>query len=198
LDSSTILSVSLGLIGSAAGVGAAIWVYRRERAERQRAGEVARKEAATARQQQEKAAQDALRQEEQRRRVEDERRARDIRRAKHQDDYRATSAALERLKDIADRIQISGLMTSSESRETGADRLQDELERLSSKLPAIEYELYMAGHTCHEISFHALSDDVDPAIRRAIWLGINQYLGAQHAEARAQEAIAALNKEWES
>lgn len=198
MDSGTILSLGLSLIGSAAGVWAAIWVYRRERVERQNAAEAARKENERAAQEREKAAQEAQRQEEKRRKAEDERHARDVRRAKHQDDYRAAAALLEKLEDEAYKIQIGGLITESQARETGSNRLQDQLEKLGSRLPALEYELIMAGHTAHEIFFHAISDDIDPAVERAIWQGIAQYLGSQQAEACVEEAMATLNKEWES
>jgi hypothetical protein len=93
---------AFGFIGSIAGIGAVLWIHLRDRKEREGARETAREEELAAEKRREKA-------EQERRQSEEERRARDVRRARHQDDYRATVSALERLKEIAYNIEIGEL-----------------------------------------------------------------------------------------
>lgn len=184
MDIAVALSIVFGLIGSLVSVGTAIWVYRRERADR-------RKEAGAAEARRERAEQES-------RHAEEERHARDIRRAKHEDDYRAAQSALEKLNKIANDVTVSRLLTESGARDNGLEELQAQIDTLSERLPRIEYHLMMAGHAFDDIEYNAIPDSTDPAIRRTVWMGIRQYLAAQKAQKRVKEAMDALNKEWEA
>src|SRR6266498_3333850 len=121
MDVGNLVAIAFGLVGSAAGVGTAIWVYRRERKERSQEREAARKEAL-------EAGERRQREEQEQRQVEEARHARDVRRAKHQDDYRATQAALEKLKEIAYSVRVYGLWTASKIDEI--DEVRERLDRL--------------------------------------------------------------------
>jgi hypothetical protein len=176
----SIVSIVLGLIGALVGVGTAIWVYRRERADR-------RKEAAH----RERAEQET-------RRAEQERHARDVRRAKHENDYRAAQAALEKLNEIADNVRTSGLLTESGTQEAGIEGLQAEIYKLSDRLERLETPLVMAWNVCNDIEDNPIPDSTDPTIRKTVWMGIRQYLAAQEVETRVKTAMYALNKEWET
>ena len=55
----------------------------------------------------------------------------------------------------------------------------------------------MARHSAGSMELAALSDNVDPMVRRVISEGIKQFLAAKETRTFVEKAMAKLNKEWE-
>ncbi|MFB4308741.1 hypothetical protein [Actinomadura sp. GTD37] len=191
MDVGDIVSTAFGLVGSLAGICAVLWVYKRERAERKANARLAAEKEA---QKDQRKIQSAREQ----KKLEEERRARDVRRTKHEDDYRLTMDLLERLKAIAYSVEVSDLITETRSKEKELRHIEEELERLSDRLPRLDMPLTMAYHMASGLEFHTIPDEIDSEVRRAIWHGVSQYFAAKEAGSVVKRALEALNKEWEA
>jgi hypothetical protein len=125
-------------------------------------------------------------------------RAREAKRLKYQDDYREFRSLLEETRELAYRVQIADLLTKGEVRRQSVDTLQERLERLGDRVPALYLAAVQVGHIAHNLSFHAVSDSLDPALRQAIWHGCRQYWAVKEADSVLKKAAERLDKEWDS
>jgi hypothetical protein len=198
MDAWNVVSTTLGLGGAIAGVSAALWVFRKEREERRVAVERQQALEEQHRVDAAKQAADASERDDKRATAEAERDARAIRRLKHTDDYREAAALLERLKDIAYKVEIRGLLTRTAAGDCGLNTMQREFEKLGDRLPQLMPSLFHAGHIAWALNSRAVSDDVDSAMLRAIRDGAEQVVVAHNAAEEIAECRRALDKEWEA
>ena len=174
-----------------AGVGAALWIFRHERAEN-------RKLQATQSEQVERA-QTAQRQQHDKDQAEQaDLRARDIRRAKYQEDYRAIGSLLEQSGAAGYRVRISGPWLRGEAAESGVLDLQDELERYADRVPTLQLPLLMLGHAIWQISSNVVPDGTDRALVEIVTAVTRQHAVIQDIDEAVKRAKAALDSEWEA
>lgn len=181
------ITIFFGLLGSIAGVGAAVWVFRKERQERSQTTERERRQ--TAKQVEVQRNEDA------------ERHARAVRRAKYENDFRALEAALDNLAEAAKKITIHGPLGAG-PRASDVSTIQNDLERLTKRLPMLGYNLSPAAYAAYCIASRAPGGDKyrsidDPVLHHTIWQVVAQYWAALETPAAVEQARKALSAEWE-
>ena len=185
-----VASLVVGILGAVAGVSAAIWVFRREtalrakeQAQAQQRTEEERKEARVAQAKTEAAV--------------EARQAREAKRLKYEADYREFRSLIEEIRESTYAVLISGLATREDLEAKGWDSLDDRLDRVGNRVPALYLPAVNLMHVVSMVKFHALPERTDKILRNAIWNGVSQYIAAKEAQEAANQALKKLDREWD-
>ncbi|KWW97805.1 hypothetical protein TH66_20395 [Carbonactinospora thermoautotrophica] len=180
----SLIGLLLSVVGIVIGTSVAIWIHRRESEERRKSDAAA--------------VERATQLERQRQQEERERQARETRRLKHQEDYKAAAKALDQLEEAFYQVEINGLLTDADMKQRQVRENVDLIDKLSQRIASLAVPFAAVSALGHDAWMRGLSDRTASEVREEIWNGIQQYEAAKRALKAIGAARAALDKEWEA